>query len=166
MKRLMRKPFALLMLVLIGTFGIGTADARKKDKEVPLIPTVTTAEGFAALAADIRNGMSAGGRFEYVPASQERILLKQLDTIGSLLEKGARAELSDEDKVALFNAQEQANGILMKYDGNREICSIRNRTGSNRRETICTTYAEQRAAQIAAERMVRDMQNQDLPKGN
>lgn len=156
---------ALTLAVLIAGLLSPNAHAGKKDKDVPVIPPATNAAEFETLAADIRKGLDGGGRFEYVPASQERSLLDQLDTIATLLAKGDPKTLEDADKVALFNAQELANGILTKYDGNRLICQSRQRTGSNRRETVCQTYAELRAAHDAAERMVRDANNQQLPKG-
>lgn len=162
MKRLLCQ---LMFVAVAGALCASPADARKKDQDVPVIPPATNAVEFEKLAADIRSGLGSDGRYQYVPPSQERTLLDDLDTISELLAKGDPNSLGEEDKLALFNAQERANGILTKYDGDRKICQIRNRTGSNRRETVCMTYAEQRAAQDAAERMIRAANNQDLPKG-
>ncbi|AVP98739.1 hypothetical protein C7S18_16765 [Ahniella affigens] len=156
---------ALTLFVLTTGLLMTDAHAGKKSKNAPVIPPATNAAEFEKLAADIRGGLTGGGRFEYVPASQERTLRDQLDVIASLLAKGDPKALDDADKVALFNAQEQVNGILTEYDGNRLICQSRSRTGSNRRETVCQTYAELRAARDAAERMIRDANNQQLPKG-
>jgi len=161
----MRLPKATWVVIAIG--GLLSADPAlaKRQKDAPAIPPATTATEFDALATDIRNGLGTGGRYAYVPEAKERELLKHLDLITKLLSQGDPKLLADDDKIALFNAQEAANGILTQYDGNRKICQRTMRTGTHRYETICMTYAEQRASQDAAERMVNEANNQNLPKG-
>lgn len=161
----MRLLHASWLLLTIG--GLLSADPAlaKRQKDLPAIPQATTSSEFEALATDIRNGLGTGGRYAYVPEAKERELLKQLDIITEMLAKGDPKSLAEDDKIALFNAQEAANGILTQYDGNRKICQRTMRTGTHRYETICMTYAEQRASQDAAERMVNEANNQNLPKG-
>ena len=132
----------------------------------PAIPPATDAAQFAALDQSIREGLNDGGRYAYVPASQKRVLLDQLDQITLYLTKGDPEALTEEDRIKLYNAQEKANGILTQYDGNREICERTQRTGTHRYETVCRTYAEKREAQRAAARIVEQGNNKDLPKGN
>jgi hypothetical protein len=52
------------------------------------------------------------------------------------------ADLQPDAKVALFNAQEEINGILDHNDNNRLVCEHVAPVGSHRPITTCHTYAE------------------------
>ncbi|MBK8283543.1 MAG: hypothetical protein IPK97_00945 [Ahniella sp.] len=156
----------LLASLLAWTSSGEQAWAARQKELPPAIPPATDAPQFATLNQAIRDGLNEGGRYAYVPASQKRILLDQLDQITALLALGDPEALDKDDQIKLYNAQEKVNGILLQYDGNREICERTQRTGSHRYETVCRTYAEKREAQRAAGRIVEEGNKKNLPKGN
>ena len=157
---------AMTVCLFAGLVSGEQASARRKQDLPPAIPQATDAAQFAELDQSIRNGLNDGGRYAYVPASQKRVLLDQLDQITTLLALGDPESLDEDNRIKLYNAQEKANGILTQYDGNREICERTQRTGTHRYETVCRTYAEKREAQRAAARIVEEGNKKDLPKGN
>jgi hypothetical protein len=98
---------------------------------------------FASLTAALEAEMRTGGRFEYVTPPERERIDAALQRMGSMLHgKRELGELSERERVAVFNAQEEINGILTKRDGERLICANKQMVGSHRKLTVCETYAE------------------------
>ena len=69
-------------------------------------------------------------------------------------------ELSREDKVALLNAQEEVNAILLQNDNNRLICERAAPTGSCIKATTCHTHGELAAREKHDQDLLSDRQAQ------
>jgi hypothetical protein len=69
-------------------------------------------------------------------------------------------ELSREDKVALLNAQEEVNSILLQNDNNRLICERAAPTGSRIKATTCHTHGELAAREKHDQDLLSDRQAQ------
>src|SRR5687768_3231289 len=90
--------------------------------------------------------MRTGGRFAWVtPAERSRIDTTLERMAGVLAGKRSLADLNDNERVIVFNGQEEVNGILAKRDSERLVCQRRLLPGSHRKETVCETYGEQMA---------------------
>lgn len=101
---------------------------------------------FGELVDVLSQEMRAGGRFEYVSAAERARIDAALARIGAVLEgKRTLAELRDPERVAVFNAQEEVNGILARRDRERLVCEHRKTVGSHRKTTVCETYGERMA---------------------
>lgn len=114
---------------------------------------------FAELATALESEMRSGGRFEYVTLAERARIDAALQRMGDALHgKQALGELSERERVAVFNAQEEINGILARRDGERLVCAHREVVGSHRKLTVCETYAE-RMARIKGSRQRADELN-------
>ena len=102
-----------------------------------------TPEKFAQTAAQIREEMATGGRYEYIKAGDKAKVEADLDSMAALLQKkGSVAVMRQDEKVQLFNTQEHLNGILAHNDSNRLVCERRSPMGSNIPINTCKTVAD------------------------
>jgi hypothetical protein len=133
----------ILMILAIGLLP-ALGFAKSPEEAEPVIPPERLSPaGITALAQEIRTGMDAGGRFEWVSASERETVTRDLDVMVDVLaDQDSVDALKPDERVALFNAQASANEILGLRDGNRMVCERRKRTGSNRSELHCERYAE------------------------
>ena len=101
---------------------------------------------FGELATALEAEMRTGGRFEYVTLAERARIDDALQRMGEVLHgKRGLGDLSERERVAVFNAQEEINGILTRRDGERLICANKEMIGSHRKFTVCETYAERMA---------------------
>ena len=130
--------FAILLAMIASPLAAarekGYIDSRKYDPAQ-----------FPQLVEQLRAEMSPGGRFEEIAAAERAKVEEELGRMGELL-AGAQSleDLDETQRVALINAQERANAILTKRDGERLICQRRQLVGSHRTETYCETAQEKR----------------------
>jgi hypothetical protein len=102
-----------------------------------------TLNSFEQDSARIRKDMQPGGKYGYISATDKSRVEARLGDMQKLLgEHTNAADLQPDEKVALFNAQEEINGILDHNDSNRLVCEHVAPVGSHRPVTTCHTYAE------------------------
>jgi hypothetical protein len=149
-----------LALAFALSLGAPAAVAREPDPRVAP-PTVNahTREAFAAAAGEVRAGMSAGGRFEYVTSDERQAVEEDLRRMALLFEHAPSVEaMGQDDKVALFNHQEAVNSILRKRDSDRMICKHERKTGSNIAVTECLTFGQREAMRRNSQKYMSDLQ--------
>jgi hypothetical protein len=118
--------------------GLAWADAPVKDRV-----KADTAEKFATVAAEVREEMSNGGRYEFITADGRTRVENDLNSMMAMLQKShSVAEMNAGDKVTLFNLQENLNGILTKSDSNRLVCEHTAPLGSHIQGASCQTYGQ------------------------
>lgn len=139
--------FTALLLSPLLTF------AKEKDKHI--IKAVQR-EQFTDLVTMIRKEMEDGGRFEFVTPAERAEVNQHLDTIAEKLAKGDLESLHHDEKIDVLAAQENANAILTRRDGNRMICERRSPTGSHFKVKKCMTYAEHVRAREEAQKDFSD----------
>lgn len=107
-------------------------------------PLAVDANDFATQRAYIEKDLADGDTYSEISAADRREVRASLDRISSLLDGGKSPDaLTDDQKVALYNAQESVNTILTQAGADsRKVCTRETPTGSNRRVTTCTTVAE------------------------
>ena len=67
--------------------------------------------------------MAPDGRYEFIRPDDKAKVEADFDAMKALLQKAGSVEtMSQQDKVHLFNLQENANGILTHSDSNRLVC--------------------------------------------
>jgi len=157
----MRLPRLAIMLCLA---LLSSAPAWAKDKDASTrFVDVARQEQFADQADAIRQEMKAGGRFEYVNATERKQVEEQLDAIAAVLSKRAGAKLDDDDQLEIYAAQETANAILTQRDGRRMICEYSAPTGSNRKVKQCVTYADRMRAHAESRNYMRENYGKSPP---
>ena len=118
-----------------------------------------TLDSFKQDSARIRNDMQPGGKYGYISATEKSRVETRLTDMQNLLTAHANAtDMPETDKVALFNAQEEINGILNHNDNNRLVCEHVMPVGSHIPVTTCHTYAEIMAQR---ERVQHDLEKTD-----
>ncbi|MBS0438147.1 MAG: hypothetical protein JSS33_01930 [Proteobacteria bacterium] len=100
-------------------------------------------DSFMQDQARIRKDMQPGGQYGYISNLEKNRVEASLAQMQNLLTANkSKADMSESDKVALVNAQEEVNGILEHNDNNRLVCEHVAPVGSHRPITTCHTYAE------------------------
>lgn len=144
------------LLVALAACFIGQASAKEHYREGSV--KADTKEAFEKVADSVREGMQAGGRYEYVKPAEQKTIEKKLAEMAKLFDDagGAVANMKEEQKIALFNAQETVNSILTLRDRDRVICKKEAPVGSHIPVTSCHTYAQEVEAREGAKKIMDD----------
>ena len=127
--------FVAVLLSVIAQCALAAGD------KAPIQATNQT--DFAKVVANVRAEMEADGRYAEVAGTERSRVNARLDEMTALFAKnGDVAQMNQADKVALFNAQEEVNGILLKRDGDRLICVNEARSGTHFKNVKCRTARE------------------------
>jgi hypothetical protein len=110
-----------------------------RDKVDPAV-NASTRDAFETVSTWVRQQMDSGGRYSYVTAGERSKVNEQLDKMSSLFQtSGDTAKMTDADKTAMFNSQEEVNAILAKRDNDRLICRNETPIGSHIPVKTCQT---------------------------
>lgn len=102
-----------------------------------------TGAKFETVSARVRNEMQEGGRYSYVTPDERSTVEARLAEMRELFEKrDSTANMSDDEKMRMFNDQEAVNAILTRRDGERLVCSNEKPVGSHIPVRTCRTVAE------------------------
>jgi hypothetical protein len=102
-----------------------------------------TPEKFKQVEVDIRQDMSPGGRYEFIRPDEKVKVESDLTLMESMLQKsGSVNTMQEQDKIRLYNTQENLNGILTHSDSNRLVCERRAKVGTSIPQTTCRTVGE------------------------
>jgi hypothetical protein len=135
----MLKSLAAAMLVA----GMMVSSAALAKDKVEKVVVADTPARFAAVVEKVHHEMKVGGRYQFISATNGARVNTLLEQMASLLDaNGSVAAMNDQDKIKLFNAQEQVNGILADNASDRLICRKVAPVGSHLPVTTCHTYGE------------------------
>ena len=142
----MKIPFWLAVAVCLGQ-QVALA-------EEPAATQPTFADVVASQKA-LRKAVEAGKQ-TFSPDQRESLYQAQ-DVLFELAEENPTdADLSEDEWVKAFNAQEQIHQIITAASADqRVVCRREKPTGSNRKQSICHTVAEWRGMQASQSDMVR-----------
>jgi phosphoenolpyruvate carboxylase len=96
------------------------------------------------------------GIYRRLNEAQRTRLLQQQDKVDGLLPGNVQAttELSEADRIALFNALETIEAIVNNTGDERMVCERHKPTGSKRPTTVCKTVAQRKAEREAGQQRV------------
>ncbi len=95
------------------------------------------------------------GRFKHLSSDKRESVFASQGTVASLLDgKQSMNDLKEADRIVVFNALENIEGILNQAEDDRMICERTKPVGSNRPKTVCMTVAERRAVREQSQRDV------------
>jgi hypothetical protein len=149
-----------LAIVLLAAMPLlCAADTHGGAKEKPVV--AQTLADFEVQSAAVQEGMQSGGVYSYINDGDKQRVEKRLDEMHRLLqEHAAQRELSKDDRIALFNAQEDLNALLLQNDNNRLECENGARTGSRIHVTTCKTHGDLMERQRRDRSALGDLQRQ------
>ncbi|HEY0229936.1 MAG TPA: hypothetical protein VGC55_01675 [Dokdonella sp.] len=133
-----------LLLAMMIAIPAGAAVARENYVEPD--KNADSREKLADVAANVRKEMQQGGRFQYVnPRERDTVNAKFSEMDALFGRSGSVAQMNDDQKTRLFNAQEVINSILTDRDSDRLICKNEPIMGSHVRSKTCRTYGDEQA---------------------
>jgi hypothetical protein len=158
MSRRWKLPCGLARLaVVIVLQGVCAMVAMAADKVVEKPVSAETLEKFAHTAAQIREEMGSGGRYEFISSEDGGKVNADLDTLGTLLQKsGSVKSMPQAELTRLFDIQEHLNSILSRADRNRLVCERIAPTGSTIMVRTCRTVGEIEEARRTTQQYIRE----------
>jgi len=150
------KKITFALVVALATCFAGQAFAKEHYREGSV--KADTKEAFDEVAKSVREGMESGGRYEYVKPTEKTTIEKNLTEMDALFVAagGTVAGMKEEQKIALFNAQETVNSILTLRDRDRVICKKEAPVGSHIPIVQCHTYGQAEDAKRGTEKQMAD----------
>ena len=128
-----RKILALAAMLLFAT-----AVSADNAQQAPSVVIKDVAK-FLDYQRDVRDDVKSS-KFKHMDeSSKERLLAAQDEIFGLLKGKKSIDELTHEQQVELYNAQNLVAGILTDAELDRPVCKREKRVGSNMATTVCTT---------------------------
>jgi hypothetical protein len=146
----------LAVLALFATLPSLCCADKANEKAV----TAQTLASFEQQAATVRDCMQSGGVYGYMKDPDKARVEQRLGDMRNLLERHPGQDLSKDEKVALLNAQEDLNALLLQNDNNRLICDRSAHTGSRIHVTTCVIYGELMHRQQQDQQTLGDIQRQ------
>lgn len=107
---------------------------------------------------EIRDSATAGnGPFEHMPiATRTRLLEKQAALLTLLEDKQSTDELTEPQRLEVFNTLEWIEAAINQDPGERMICRRERTIGSNRMTRVCRTAAEEERMKEEARRRLQE----------
>lgn len=133
----MQKPFlaVVLSLSLFAPAVFASADTKMMEFEA-----------IRAQQAEIRAGVQARtGIYKDLSANDRALLLNQQSNVLTTIDgKKSAADLTELQRVSVFNSLEQIEAIINRAEDERVVCQKVTQTGSNRKTRVCRTVAQMR----------------------
>ena len=142
----------LLALLLAGASMAAWAD------DTP-IPRRFKPNQFPQVVDTIVQEMAPGGLYSEVkPEDQEKVRQTLARMAKSLEGVGAIAELTEEQKVALLNDQEQVNALLTGNEKEQVVCTRRELPGTHMHHSVCESKGDAQTRREESRKTIRDME--------
>ncbi|WP_028917914.1 hypothetical protein [Pseudoxanthomonas sp. J35] len=126
------------------------------------------ARSFDAQRTAILQALADGETYSEIGAEERRQVRASLDRIDALL-NGVQDvnQLSERDKVEVFNEQERINTLLTRArEDSRLVCVREKKVGSHRATNNCQTVAERRRAHEQTQNALMNNRGVRLPMAN
>lgn len=115
-------------------------------------------ENFEAVVAAIHKQMEAGGRWQFINATERSTIDGNFADMQKLYDQYGSVDKMDTDaKVRLLADQSSVNAILTQKDGDRLICQTELPVGSHLPVKTCKTYAQMQMEQRGAQQLLHNI---------
>lgn len=143
----------VLLFAVIAMLSVTPALASSK-KAKPLEEGKPYIEQRDQIMSDLREGKV----YSEISAENRRRVIAALGRIDALLGEDGQAKLAEQDRLAMFNDQEEVNSLLTEArEDSRLICRRERPVGSNRPQNICITVAMRREMHENARESLRNI---------
>lgn len=110
----------------------------------------------------IRAGLEDGSLGAFSAEDKALVLSKQNELKAVLSGVETIDELTDEDRIVVFNAQEQINGVLQRNLYDTPICRREHTVGTYRQKTVCLTPRQRTELAEYAQEAMRPFQRSTM----
>lgn len=134
--------------------ALGLGAARADDAKLAV------ADGdFQAQKSQIIQQLNDGKTYAEISAADRAEVLQALDRMEQLLAGRSASELSESQRISLFNNQELVNVLLTRAERDSQVVCTRGRTvGTHFRATRCESLAERRQRHNVTDEVVQRLQ--------
>lgn len=153
----MRTFTPVLALALSCVLAVPTAFARDSGKLLPLDP-VREQQAEILAGAKARSGIYANLSAQ----DRDRLISRQSQMLQMIEGKKMSAELSESDKLRLFNDLEWIEATVNRADDERVVCERTVVIGSNLKKRVCMTVAARRELEERSRERLLEAQAQEL----
>ena len=120
---------------------------------------------FPQVVEEIERQIGAGGEYELKDDAARESVRADLQVMGGLLEGQDSLEaMREEDRIALFNAQERINATIKDNRLDRMECSQREIVGTRLKTTTCETAYDKRRREEHSREEARRLTRRILPR--
>ncbi len=126
------------------------------------VPDALDLDAIRNQQAEIRAGVNAQtGLYEDMAETTRRDLISRQDRVLRTIDgKQTSSDLTDDQRMAVFNDLEWIEAAINKAEGERMVCERRKKLGSNRTERVCMTVAQQQEMrERARQELMGDVRN-------
>ena len=150
----MKMRIAFVVAAFVCVSGAASAKENYHENSVK----ADTKEAFDQIAQTVRTGMEDGGKYEYVKPEEKITIEKKLAEMDKIFDAGGGsvATMKEDQKIALFNAQETVHSILTLRDRDRVICKKEAPVGSHIPVTTCHSYAQEVEAREGTKKQLEE----------
>lgn len=134
--------FALVSSLLL--LPAAQANIAVQGKHLAVEPVSTTNQTFEAQRAALISELERGERYREIAPMDRRAVMESLQRMASWLESaGSIHQMTEAEKVRLFNEQEKINVLLTAAAADsRIVCTRESRVGTRMQSSNCYTVAE------------------------
>ncbi|MBA8888555.1 hypothetical protein FHW12_002788 [Dokdonella fugitiva] len=170
---------AMATLLYAGMLACCAATIHAKESSYHQNVNANSADTFQQLVTWVHDEMKTGGRYASLTPTDRTVVDMKFAQMQDLFDKnGSLDRMRAEDKVELYNTQEEINALLATHDSaiaergsaetagampaaarigrenDRVICERRTKLGSHIMETYCHTYAQAKDARRDTQRQM------------
>ncbi len=145
------------MVAVAALMAMGASAAALAD-----VPASLDLDAIRTQQAEIRAGANAGtGLYEDMTEATRRDLISRQDRVLRTIDgKETSEQLTEDQRMAVFNDLEWIEAAINKAEGERMVCERRKKLGSNRTERVCMTVAQQQEMrERARQELMGDVRN-------
>ena len=128
-----------VLMILVAFLLSAAAMAYQPEDKQPNIADILENQATIRSEAEARVGV-----FKAMPARQRNDLVTKSSLLSNTLEGKQWADLTDAQRIEVFNTLEQINAALTKAEDERVVCEQKKRPGSNMIMKSCKTVAQLR----------------------
>lgn len=135
---------AIVSLLLVAS--ITEAKIIAQEQHLAIEPASTTPLGFEAQRDALIDEIERGDRYSEIAPLERRSVMESLERMTRWLQSaGSIDNMTEAEKVRLFNEQEKINTMLTEAAADsRLVCTRESRVGTRMQSTACFTVAERR----------------------
>lgn len=132
--------------------------------DAPAPKQMASIDEFLAHQDYIRAGLMDGSYGEVEEREIELVIERQEEMRALLADVESVDELSEEDKIRIWNAQNVVNGVLTRSLSETPICRREAVLGSHRQRTVCLTPRQRERLRDDSRESLRYLQNGFMPR--
>ena len=153
-----------IVLVAAAAFMVSACAGPSPVADAPEPVKIASIDEFLAHQDYIRAGIQDGSYGDIRAEEIELVIERQAELRAVLAGVESVDDLSEEDKIRIWNAQNAINGVLTRSLADTPICRREAVLGSHRQRTVCLTPRQSEKLREDSRESLRYLQNGFMPR--